>query len=107
MDAMTDRFPILQSSRIEGFPDSVPWEFVEPHRKQAMSNHYQTLERLAQRGGLGWTELLDIVSGKENDFRMIKRDEAQRREMESAKKIMAMLERPNGYEESKESNREG
>ena len=39
------------------WPRSVPWSFVEPLRERAMQNHDQTLERLAERGGLCPTEL--------------------------------------------------
>jgi hypothetical protein len=91
---MTDRrFPILTSARIVGFPESVPWSFVEPHRKRAMKNHSQTLERLAERGGLGWAELLDVVTDKAWDFRTWRtREEAQRGEREAATKVMAILQ---------------
>ena len=33
-------------------PREVPWSFVETFRAQAERNHGQTLERLAERGGL-------------------------------------------------------
>lgn len=42
-------------------PKSIPWELIEPHREQAMKNHYQTLERLAQRGGLDPIELKSVL----------------------------------------------
>jgi hypothetical protein len=38
-------------------PRSVPWDFVEPFRAQALRNHSQTLERLAARGGLAPEEI--------------------------------------------------
>jgi hypothetical protein len=43
---------------------SVPWAFLAPHEPQARANHGQTLERLAARGGLGVSEMLDIVRGQ-------------------------------------------
>ncbi len=46
------------------FPKSIPWSFVEPHEKQAQSNHAQTLARLAERGGLSWKELLAVTQDK-------------------------------------------
>jgi hypothetical protein len=49
-------FPVL------GSKETVPWSLVEPHRAQAIKNHYQTLERLAQRGGLSWLELEAIIN---------------------------------------------
>lgn len=41
----------------EKWPRDVPWAFVEAFRKQAEANHDQTLERLAQRGGLCPSEM--------------------------------------------------
>ena len=46
-------------------PRRVPWEFVEPAREQAMRNHDQTLERLAERGGLAPGELRCALDGKD------------------------------------------
>lgn len=57
------RFPILSGDRSDG-PTSVPWSIVEPHREQALRNHGQTLERLAERGGLGWAELFAVMAGR-------------------------------------------
>ena len=63
------RFPILlptaaQLRRGPGqkdIPDSVPWELVAPFEARARANHDQTLERLAQRGGLSPAELLAVL----------------------------------------------
>jgi lambda repressor-like predicted transcriptional regulator len=44
---------------------NVPWEIVEPHREQAMRNHYQTLERLAERGGLSVDELAAVLEDRD------------------------------------------
>lgn len=41
---------------------SVPWEVMTPHEKQAQRNHGQTLERLAERGGLACSEAYCIVN---------------------------------------------
>ena len=41
----------------------IPFAMLVPHAAQAMSNHGQTLERLAQRGGLGVSEAIDIMEG--------------------------------------------
>jgi hypothetical protein len=66
-------FPILSWS-IRNLPDSpksVPWSFMEGHAEQAMENHSQTLERLAERGGLSPLEMYLVVSNKswsERDF---------------------------------------
>lgn len=56
------RFPVLnqqacRASERKAMPRSVPWAFVEKFRAQAEQNHDQTLERLAERGGLAPEEL--------------------------------------------------
>jgi hypothetical protein len=43
-------------------PRSVPWEMVAPHEAQAQYNHGQTLERLAERGGLSPMELACVLA---------------------------------------------
>lgn len=48
------RFPVM------GGP-TVAWSFVAPHEAQARINHRQSLERLAQRGGLDPAELWAVV----------------------------------------------
>ena len=60
MTAAAKRFP-LQDNAIK----SVPWWVIESHRKQAMSNHGQTLERLAERGGLSVHELYYVLADKQ------------------------------------------
>lgn len=42
----------------------IPWEMIAPHEAQAQSNHGQSLERLAQRGGLAASEAIDIIEGR-------------------------------------------
>lgn len=62
---MTDgrRFPVIcGQSRLprdvrDRWPRSVPWSFAETFREQAKKNHDQTLERLAERGGLAPEEM--------------------------------------------------
>ena len=48
---------------LAGAPISVPWDFLAPHERQAVANHDQTLQRLAERGGLGSTEMLCVLDG--------------------------------------------
>ncbi len=43
---------------------AIPWAVIAPFEKQAVRNHGQTLERLAERGGLGVTEALWILTCK-------------------------------------------
>lgn len=42
----------------------VPFAMLVPHEAQARANHGQTLERLAQRGGLGVSEAICILEGR-------------------------------------------
>lgn len=51
------RFPVLDA----GF--SVPWRLVAPFETQAQRNHSQTLQRLAERGGLDPVELWAVMHG--------------------------------------------
>lgn len=53
------KFPIL------GTNESIDWNLIVPHEKQAMENHWgQTLEQLARRHGLSWYELLCVLLDK-------------------------------------------
>jgi hypothetical protein len=40
---------------------AVPWDFLAPHQAQAVRNHSQSLETLAQRGGLCPSEVLAVI----------------------------------------------
>lgn len=44
---------------------SIPWRMIEPQAPQAQDNHDQTLERLAERGGLSACEALAVLDGRE------------------------------------------
>lgn len=57
------RFPIM------GGP-SVLWSFVEPHERTAQTNHRQSLQRLAERGGLDPSELWCLVHDAAWDARV-------------------------------------
>lgn len=52
------RFPIMDA----GF--SIPWTMIAPFEQQARRNHDQSLERLAERGGLDPVEALAVLDGK-------------------------------------------
>ena len=70
MNTEERQFPIHPGDR-KSYPDlpvSVPWSFVAPHEAQAQANHSQTLERLAERAGLAWSELRAVIEGKPWDF---------------------------------------
>jgi hypothetical protein len=57
-------FPVLGFRMYRDKPLTVPWDFLAPHEAQAQRNHSQTLKRLAERGGLCPTEMLDILKGQ-------------------------------------------
>ena len=50
-------FPIMNG-------EPIPWVVIEPCERQAKINHGQSLQRLAQRGGLGCDEALRILTGQ-------------------------------------------
>ena len=62
-------FPILGTRPKE----YIPWECIQPHEEQALKNHGQTLKRLAERGGLDWTEVLAVLE----DRQWIRMDESE------------------------------
>ena len=59
-----NKFPILGSEPKE----YIPLDIVKSHEKQAIINHGQTLDRLSQRGGLDWVEMLFVLEDKNYDF---------------------------------------
>lgn len=66
---MSERqFPILNSDRTPDLPRSVPWALVAPHERQAIRNHGQSLNRLAERQGLSWVELWHVINDKDWDY---------------------------------------
>ncbi len=57
---MTERqFPIMDGKHRAG----IPWRVIAPHAAQAERNHGQSLERLAERGGLCWAEAWGVLTG--------------------------------------------
>ena len=42
----------------------IPWSLIAPHESQARANHGQTLERLAERGGLGSCEAVAVLEDR-------------------------------------------
>jgi hypothetical protein len=45
-------------------PSSIPWEVIAPYEGHALANHQQSLERLAQRGGLDPVEAYFVMTGR-------------------------------------------
>lgn len=52
------KFPILSDGV------DIPWTIMELHNKQAWENHGQSLEQLAKRGGLCWSEALAVLEDR-------------------------------------------
>ena len=59
-------FPIHPSDRrdLPFAPQSIPYWIVEQHEAQARRNHYQTVQRLKERQGCSWRELLAILTDR-------------------------------------------
>jgi prepilin-type N-terminal cleavage/methylation domain-containing protein len=58
-------FPLLPSEpKVEGGLTSLPWRLVEAHEKQALSNHDQSVQELARRGGLSVTEAVAVLEDR-------------------------------------------
>ena len=51
-------FPILGDPYLK----AIPWAMIEPHEEQAQRNHSQSLNRLADRGGLGCSEAYAVMT---------------------------------------------
>lgn len=58
-------FPVLGSKPKE----YIPLDIIKPHEKQAIINHSQTLQRLAERGGLSWNEILFVLEDEQFDYK--------------------------------------
>jgi hypothetical protein len=57
-------FPVHEGSRrrVPSCPRSVPWGVLASHERQAVQNHSQSLERLAERGGLDLVEMVCVLT---------------------------------------------
>lgn len=53
-----NKFPILKSNPKE----YIPWDIIIKHERQALKNHGQTIQRLAERGGLSWSEAYSVLT---------------------------------------------
>ena len=78
---MSEReFPILTNPK-----EYIPWDAIAPHEAQALRNHHQTLERLAERGGLSWVEAYAVLT--DNHFMSV----MSLTEKEAKEKVLALL----------------
>lgn len=59
-------FPIHSCDRrgLPLAPQSIPYWIVEQHERQALRNHSQTVQRLKERQGCSWRELLAILTDR-------------------------------------------
>lgn len=59
-------FPIHSRDRrgLPLAPQSIPYWIVEQHERQALRNHSQTVQRLKERQGCSWRELLAILTDR-------------------------------------------
>lgn len=69
-------YPVLGGRQKE----YIPFGVLAPHEEQALINHGQSLERLAERGGLGWSEMLAILEDRK--FKNIEESLAKKRVLE-------------------------
>ena len=59
--------PFFQKLRQAGVPCALvglSWSIIGPHERQAQINHDQTLQRLAERGGLSPAEALAVLENR-------------------------------------------
>jgi hypothetical protein len=70
--------PILKSAKSR-IP-SIRWSVIAGHQRQAQVNHGQSLERLAERGGLSPAEAVAIIEDRK--FSRMDNAEAERRLLE-------------------------
>lgn len=62
-------FPIIITESNPSALKSIPWTMISPHEDQAIKNHGQTLERLAERGGLSAYEAVCVLTDQSFDLR--------------------------------------
>lgn len=101
--APTRMFPVLHSTSRplpSAYPKEIPWATLEPHAAQAVKNHDQTLERLAQRGGLGWSEIEMILLDRPWDGKMFilprQQEEYIKSECRAADRVLALIKTKRG-----------
>lgn len=58
------QFPVMLTRGDGPFKASVPFALVKAHEKQALENHGQTVERLAERQGLSICELAAVLEDR-------------------------------------------
>lgn len=86
-------FPVLQPGHQP--QEYIPYNIIAPHEAQARRNHSQTLQRLAERGGLSWAEILAVLSDKtwkEMGWNgLISAKEAEAREAKAKESVLSYI----------------
>ena len=59
-----EEFTALRAADVLFYVVGIPWEMIRPHEAQAQNNHSQSLNRLAERGGLGADEALAVLGDR-------------------------------------------
>lgn len=54
-----ENMPVMRGKSIK----SIPMALLQPYEEQTLRNHSQSLQRLAERGGMDPCEILGIVQG--------------------------------------------
>lgn len=68
MSTVPKVFPLMLTrgnSNPNGHMTYLPWGFIAPYENGAQQNHRQSLERLAERGGLSPIEAHAILTGRD------------------------------------------
>ena len=87
----TDRqFPVHPGDS-KALPRTVPWKWVEQFVDSIQHVHGQTLERLAERGGLSWCELLGHGLRGENVYHAIVTSARTLTTSEARDKVMKLI----------------
>lgn len=84
---MAKAFPVLHSKdHSDTWAKEVPWEWIQNYEERAKEMHGgQSLERLAERGGLTWTEIFVISTAYQGRHWTILAIDAHREVMKAIK----------------------
>jgi hypothetical protein len=88
-------FPI--QTTLKGQLNAVPWSIVEPHEAQALLNHCgQSLQRLAERGGLEAREMVAVLEDKDYrvrwPFSLLTREDRDLQSMAADRRLRELVE---------------
>ena len=75
---------------IQGGP-AIPWSVIEPCEQQAQRNHGQSLQRLAERGGLSVLEAIDVLLFREWDGRTFSYAESKKANAGALAQLLAIV----------------